>query len=129
MFGAFYNDDSLEIYHTINGSSVSGLGEPDGITMCGVDESESLTILDAGIPQAVRMKNINSDDKHVSTLIRSSTSGTDFYISDYVFADIQHANDLSVSDYSFNSIVLFFTMQMTHPPSRIVTNINQESKL
>ena len=108
---------------TIIGSLVVVLRTPIGITVYGVEENESLFTTDINAKQFVHIKNVNSNNRNISAIGRNSTDETGFVSPFSSFVDIEHVNNLYVSDYNGNFVVLFTSNRMTNPLPLIVAGM------
>jgi DNA-binding beta-propeller fold protein YncE len=71
------------------------------------------------------MKNANSNNPTVSSIIRNWIGGGSFYFPSFAFVDIENSDDLYVSEYGNCRVVLFSSMQINNPPPRVVAGINK----
>jgi hypothetical protein len=106
----------------IQGSSIIGFNTPVGLALYGV-ESESLIVVDVNNDRLVNLQNINSANKNISVIFNSWNNGSTFINPVQVIIDLEHANDVYVSDYGYCNIMLFYSMQTINPSPKAVAGV------
>ena len=110
------------IWYDNSGPTVS-LNSANEITMYGAGENESLIVVDAGANQVVHLNNVDSSNRIICLLARNWTGGNTFLMPCYAFIDTHNTNDVYVSDYGNNRVILFSSIQINNSIPWVVASL------